>query len=640
MSTGLLWDNVVAYSLQVGLLVGLAAFLPAALRLQMPRARLFFWHMLLVACVLLPLVRPLQRSVVTGRVDATTTILTVAPQAASTAKLHLTRSETALLLLAAGAFARLIWLGIGMWRLSRYRRHSLPLEPASPWGAEADLRISHEVASPVTFGFVDPVVLLPPQFPDLDAAKRDAILCHEVLHIRRRDWLFTLAEELLRAVFWFHPAIWWLLGEIQLTREQAVDREVIDMTKASDEYVDALLAMAGAHPQLDLAPAPLFLRKRHLKQRVVSILKEVRMSKTKWITALTAALGMLAAACWFVTGAFPLAAEPQLVADAPGVSVELSGAQLMHRSSVPYPQEALQKGIQGTVVLQVKLNDKGDVSDASVLSGPDELRKASIQSVLNWHFTRDAAGASRQVRITFELPKTSATSSAVVGGVPGGAVGGVIGGVPEGIRVGVIGGIVGSVPSRMPVPNEGTLRNINVVGLSDQVRGELLSRLPVHVGEVVSGDQIQKVREAVSEYDEHLTVRFGFNANKEATLTIQSPGSAGVVMNGVVGSVPEAAAPPGAIRVGGNVQQTMLVEQPHPVYPALAKQARIQGTVTLNAVIGKDGHVVNLAVVKGHPLLIQAALDAVKDWVYKPTLLNGSPVEVVTQIDVNFTLSE
>ncbi len=92
--------------------------------------------------------------------------------------------------------------------------------------------------------------------------------------------------------------------------------------------------------------------------------------------------------------------------------------------------------------------------------------------------------------------------------------------------------------------------------------------------------------------------------------------------------------------MGGNVQQTMLVEQPHPVYPALAKQARIQGMVTLNAVIGKDGHVVNLAVVKGHPLLIQAALDAVKDWVYKPTLLNGSPVEVVTQIDVNFTLSE
>ncbi len=217
---------------------------------------------------------------------------------------------------------------------------------------------------------------------------------------------------------------------------------------------------------------------------------------------------MLAAACWFVTGAFPLAAEPQMVADAPGVSVELSGAQLMHRSSVPYPQEALQKGVQGTVVVQVKLDDKGDVSDASVLSGPDELRKASIQSVLNWHFTQGCRGSIATGPHHFRIAENETRRLVgVVGGVPGGVVGGVIGGVPEGVRGGVIGGIVGSVPSRMPVPNEGTLRNINVVGLSDQVRGELLSRLPVHVGDVVSGDQIQKVREAVSEYDEHS--RFG-----------------------------------------------------------------------------------------------------------------------------------
>src|SRR5438874_2254486 len=83
------------------------------------------------------------------------------------------------------------------------------------------------------------------------------------------------------------------------------------------------------------------------------------------------------------------------------------------------------------------------------------------------------------------------------------------------------------------------------------------------------------------------------------------------------------APPPQRIRVGGNVQQAMLVAQPHPIYPPLAKQARISGVVTLNAVIGKDGHIQNLTVAKGHPLLIQAALDAVKNWIYKPTLLNG-----------------
>ena len=77
-----------------------------------------------------------------------------------------------------------------------------------------------------------------------------------------------------------------------------------------------------------------------------------------------------------------------------------------------------------------------------------------------------------------------------------------------------------------------------------------------------------------------------------------------------------------------------------PTYPPLAKQARIQGTVRFTAIIGKDGTIQNLQLVSGHPLLVPAAQDAVKQWVYKPTLLNGEPVEVITQIDVNFTLSQ
>jgi protein TonB len=96
---------------------------------------------------------------------------------------------------------------------------------------------------------------------------------------------------------------------------------------------------------------------------------------------------------------------------------------------------------------------------------------------------------------------------------------------------------------------------------------------------------------------------------------------------------------PQRIRVGGNVQQAKLIRQPKPIYPPLAKQARISGVV-LNAIIGKDGTIQNLTVASGHPLLVPAAMEAVKQWVYQPTLLNGEPVEVVTQIDVNFTLSQ
>jgi protein TonB len=132
-------------------------------------------------------------------------------------------------------------------------------------------------------------------------------------------------------------------------------------------------------------------------------------------------------------------------------------------------------------------------------------------------------------------------------------------------------------------------------------------------------------------------------------------GTPGGVIGGILGSVPSAAPPPPPppvkkeepkpvtpqrIRVGGNVQQAKLVRQPRPVYPPLAKQARIQGVVKLNAIISRDGTIQNLSVLSGHPLLVPSAMEAVKQWVYQPTLLNGEPVEVVTQIDVNFTLSQ
>ena len=129
-------------------------------------------------------------------------------------------------------------------------------------------------------------------------------------------------------------------------------------------------------------------------------------------------------------------------------------------------------------------------------------------------------------------------------------------------------------------------------------------------------------------------------------------GAVGGVIGGIIGSVPTAAPPPppppkeapkpptpSRIRVGGNVQAANIAKMVRPAYPPLAKQARIQGTVRFNAVIAKDGTIQNLQVVSGHPLLIPAATEAVRQWIYKPTQLNGEPVEVQTQIDVNFTLS-
>jgi protein TonB len=122
-------------------------------------------------------------------------------------------------------------------------------------------------------------------------------------------------------------------------------------------------------------------------------------------------------------------------------------------------------------------------------------------------------------------------------------------------------------------------------------------------------------------------------------------GVPGGQMNGVIGgiisnapmAVPKVAVQ--RVRVSQGVTQGMVLHKVQPTYPPLARTARVQGSVLLAAVIGKDGTIQNLHVISGHPLLTQAALDAVRQWRYRPYILNGEPVEVDTQVTVNFTLS-
>jgi protein TonB len=101
------------------------------------------------------------------------------------------------------------------------------------------------------------------------------------------------------------------------------------------------------------------------------------------------------------------------------------------------------------------------------------------------------------------------------------------------------------------------------------------------------------------------------------------------------------AQPPAAqpLKVGGNVQEAKLVRRTTPVYPPLARQARVTGVVRVEATVGRDGKITQAAAVSGPPLLRQAAADAVRQWLYQPSLLNGQPVEVVTQVDVTFSLN-
>ena len=319
------------------------------------------------------------------------------------------------------------------------------------------------------------------------------------------------------------------------------------------------------------------------------------MSQFRMISSVAGFAAVLTLSGWMVTRSFPLQAAPQSVKDATGVKVQQDETKLLHRSPVRYPQSAIEKGIQGTVVVEASLDSKGEVSDAQVVSGPQELRKAALESVLQWHYNMEAGVPSKvQVAIDFVLPSQSAPAAKAVAGPPA----------------------------------NGVVQRINLGSLPEPLREKVSNRLTVHIGDELTAANSQELMTSLNAIDEHL----------HATWTPSADGAGSVIDVFLsAGSADSLSAK--RIRVGGNVQALNIISKVTPVYPPLAKQAKIQGTVRFTAYIAKDGHIENLELVSGHPLLAAAAQDAVKQWVYRPTLLNGDPVEVVTQIDVNFTLS-
>ena len=643
MTPALLLDNLFAWSAQVAVLVSVAAL--AAMTLAHPRARLVFWQGILAIALLLPAVEPLRQPVAEDAGSVAVAANTAPVISVRQPAFHFVwKREYLLLIIAAGAALRFLWIGAGLARLRRHRLDArmLTIPPVRFSNPRVRWFVSSTVGGPVTFGFLNPSILLPARVVALPDDLREAIAHHELAHVRRRDWLFVLLEEAIRSLCWFHPAVWFVLSRIQLAREQVVDAEVVGLTQDRERYLDALVAVAAQRLLPDVAPAPLFLKKRQLAVRVAAVLKETRMSKPRTFLSFTTVCSAALIAARLAVWMFPMQAPAQsravverssVVADGPGVAVE-PGAKLLHRSPVFYPSGVT---TTGSVVVESSVNAKGEVTDAHVLSGPDDLRHAALSSVLNWHFSPDG-GLPPTVQSVIRFETAPSTNSATM---------------------------TAATAGKSSAPRASLyLKSINVTGLSDELAEKVRAGLPVHVGDAFGNDQIAQVRAALKEIDEHLM--YGIrNSPPDAMLTVMLRpsgvigGVIGGVQSGVIEGVPGVlsevrpdSAPvamvsipnplPGVtrVRVGGNVAAANLIRKVIPTYPPLAKQARIQGTVRFTAIIGTDGNVISLQLVEGHPLLVEAAKDAVSQWQYQPVLLNGNAVQVITQIDVNFTLSE
>jgi bla regulator protein blaR1 len=430
MTPALSLENLVAWVLQVSSIVFAGALLPAILRLRHPRVHLYYCYGLLALCIALPLVQPFRRLIWYSDAVPAAEALT-ASSVALMARGLTSLSRVLPWLLLGGVVVRFSLIAAGALRIRQYRKTAVPLHfPKESILSvckllERDVQIGVSAAEvgPVTFGWFRPMILLPASFLSLDEEAQRAVLCHELLHVVRRDWPATQVEEMIGAALWFHPAILWLLAQARLAREELVDAEVVRLTAARDSYIRALLSIAGVGRETTLAAAPLFLQRRHLTARLRTLLHDRASSDRRalWGYPVTVALVVIVSAASF--HAFPLVATPladvaqsassDSLAEPPAVLTldeTVVAPRIAHYISPSYSDAARTARVEGTVVLETAIGVDGVPAGLRIVRSLDpELDRNAIFALQQWRFEparRDGGAVETKLYIEMRFQLT------------------------------------------------------------------------------------------------------------------------------------------------------------------------------------------------------------------------------------------
>jgi protein TonB len=690
-----LLTNVAAYSAQVLCLAALGGLLSAVVRINTPAVRYAYWRALVVLCIALPWLQGRQVPATDASVIRDSVFLlapetgaawqdgATAPAAPSPATVP-PWPTIALVLLTAGAGARLLWLTVGLMRLGRLRRAGQVAELSddeetlrAAIAPRASVREVAGLRQPVTFGLFKPVVLVPASLRTCDGEIRRAVLCHELHHARRGDWISVLLEELTLSGLWFHPAAWWLMSRVQLSREEVVDDLVVRTTGTRRSYIEALMLFAE---ERGLAPAPAFSRRQHLFRRIILLSKETHMSMPRLLSSLCVWAAAIGAGIWYGAGLFPLSAAagselpavhrvtdtsaplpsgvgarrpldvpatrtterlPQAGTQATAASAPSATPRQTVRVPVLTPPEMTAINATGVVLIRLAIDAAGQVVDPRVagyaISSAEPARYKAVQqeplppvstvfpAEPGWQaaaeaMNRAALTAARQFR--YEPPATPMTVVYAAVMVPS----------PD--------GFVLLSPNRigLPMSDPSALAATGGPGIG------AVTGATAQAPSTVDGDPRRQARAATE------AARGARAAANQAQGGAPGPSAAGIAAGT---SSPTAAAPPlpppapasqltgqrAPIRVGGNIPPPKKIKDVKPAYPAIAQSARVQGIVIIEATISETGKVVDARVLRSIPLLDTAALEAVMQWEFTPTLLNGEPVPIIMSVTVNFVLN-
>jgi protein TonB len=528
-----------------------------------------------------------------------------------------------LAIVASGTILRVAWVMAGIVRLRALKRSGVPVsDPAydeiqQRLGTRAELR-SARIPQPVTFGLWRPVVLLPETLGECAANIRRAAVTHELIHVHRRDWLFVVGEEALRALFWFHPAIWWMTARIRLTREEFTDHLAVLASGSRRSYMEALLAFADGSR---LEPAPAFVCRADLFHRIVLLSKESAMSSRRIVVSGVVLTVLLGAGGWYAGEAFPVVAPafsslqrgvapPPAQQDGAGnvvvnpITPENPIPRRVFATPIPYPLELAGTGFESAISVRVILNANGSVQSAfagaravgkpgargaigNESQAMETFAAAAVDAIRQWQYDPPArAPIAFYVGVTFK-PGSSATVSQTE--------------LSQGVHAGPDGARMATAADWLK---------------ADQRVPALPTPAPQGAGARGSGA--------------------GAGARRGGAAV-----GGAVDPLGVAPPPPPPPPAPGApVRVGGAIMVPAQTRKVAPVYPAIAQSARVQGVVIVEAIIDEQGRVANARILRSIPLLDQAAIDAVRQWEYTPTLLNGAPTAVIMTVTVQFALPQ